>query len=175
MSHLNFFAQAVPVAPIWFILFGTAMLVTAIFLILLVLVQRGRGGGLAGAFGGMGGQSAFGAKAGDTFTKVTIYASTFWILLCMAALAILNPKPPAEAEAPAGINNPAEMAPADGMGTGGGAVDGETATDGTSTDGAATDAADADGTAAGDATGAGDDGTGAVGGEAAEGPDTTNE
>ncbi len=57
----------------------------AIFLILLVLVQRGRGGGLAGALGGMGGSSAFGAKAGDVFTRVTIVAATIWIVLCIAA------------------------------------------------------------------------------------------
>lgn len=57
----------------------------AIFLILLVLVQRGRGGGLAGALGGMGGSSAFGAKAGDVFTKVTVVAATLWIVLCIAA------------------------------------------------------------------------------------------
>ncbi len=48
------------------------LLITAIFLIVLVLIQRGKGGGLAGAFGGMGGQSAFGTKAGDLFTRVTI-------------------------------------------------------------------------------------------------------
>jgi preprotein translocase subunit SecG len=57
----------------------------AIFLILLVLVQRGRGGGLAGALGGMGGSSAFGAKAGDVFTRVTIVAAAIWILLCIIA------------------------------------------------------------------------------------------
>jgi len=57
----------------------------AIFLILLVLVQRGRGGGLAGALGGMGGSSAFGAKAGDVFTKITIGAAAFWIFLCIVA------------------------------------------------------------------------------------------
>lgn len=57
----------------------------AVFLILLVLVQRGRGGGLAGALGGMGGSSAFGAKAGDVFTKITVVAATIWILLCIAA------------------------------------------------------------------------------------------
>jgi len=57
----------------------------AIFLILLVLVQRGRGGGLAGALGGMGGSSAFGAKAGDIFTKITIVAAAVWIILCMVA------------------------------------------------------------------------------------------
>lgn len=57
----------------------------ALFLILLVLVQRGRGGGLAGALGGMGGSSAFGAKAGDVFTKITAVSAMVWILLCIAA------------------------------------------------------------------------------------------
>ena len=51
------------------------------FLILIVLLQRGRGGGLAGAFGGAGGQSALGTKAGDVFTKVTIGVAVVWILL----------------------------------------------------------------------------------------------
>ena len=36
----------------------TLLILTAIFLIVLVLIQRGKGGGLAGAFGGMGGHSA---------------------------------------------------------------------------------------------------------------------
>ncbi len=57
----------------------------AIFLILLVLVQRGRGGGLAGALGGMGGSSAFGAKAGDVFTKITAITASLWIVLCIFA------------------------------------------------------------------------------------------
>jgi len=61
----------------------TLLLLTGLFLIILVLVQRGRGGGLAGAFGGLGGQSAFGTKAGDLFTRVTIGVATFWILLCL--------------------------------------------------------------------------------------------
>ncbi len=71
-------------------LFGILMFITAVFLILLVLVQRGRGGGLSGALGGMGGQSAFGTKAGDLFTKITIWVATFWICLCIAAILILN-------------------------------------------------------------------------------------
>jgi len=70
--------------------FGFLMFASSLFLILLVLVQRGRGGGLAGAFGGMGGQSAFGTKAGDLFTKLTMGVATFWILLCIAAIATLN-------------------------------------------------------------------------------------
>jgi len=55
-----------------------------------VLIQRGRGGGLAGAFGGMGGQSAFGTKAGDVFTRITVIAATCWILLCILAINVLG-------------------------------------------------------------------------------------
>lgn len=62
------------------------LFVTALFMILLVLVQRGKGGGLAGAFGGAGGQSAFGTKAGDLFTKITIGVATFWIILCLVSV-----------------------------------------------------------------------------------------
>jgi preprotein translocase subunit SecG len=71
-------------------LFAISMSLIAVFLILLVLVQRGRGGGLAGAFGGLGGQSAFGAKAGDLFTRITMVAAFLWIALCMTAIRVLN-------------------------------------------------------------------------------------
>jgi preprotein translocase subunit SecG len=67
------------------------LFVTAIFLIVLVLIQRGKGGGLAGALGGMGGQSAFGTKAGDLFTKITIGVAFFWIVLCLAGGKLLAP------------------------------------------------------------------------------------
>lgn len=70
--------------------FGILLFLTALFLILLVLVQRGKGGGLAGAFGGMGGQSAFGTKAGDTFTKITIGVAAAWIVLCLLSVRMLG-------------------------------------------------------------------------------------
>jgi preprotein translocase subunit SecG len=62
------------------------MFVTSFFLIVLILLQRGRGGGLAGALGGMGGQSAFGSKAGDVFTRITSGVAIVWIVLCVGAL-----------------------------------------------------------------------------------------
>jgi len=71
-------------------LLGFLLTATAIFLILLVLVQRGRGGGLTGALGGMGGQSAFGSKAGDVFTRITIGTAFVWILLCVASVKLLG-------------------------------------------------------------------------------------
>lgn len=62
-----------------------------VILIGVILLQRGRGGGLAGAFGGMGGQSAFGTKAGDVFTKITIVLATVWIVLgCVCVLLTSN-------------------------------------------------------------------------------------
>jgi preprotein translocase subunit SecG len=59
------------------------LLLGSIFLILLILIQRGRGGGLAGALGGMGGYSAFGTRAGDIFTRITIVVAILWILGAM--------------------------------------------------------------------------------------------
>jgi len=71
----------------------------SLWLIFLVLIQRGKGGGLTGALGGSGGSSAFGAKAGDAFTKVTVVSATIWIFLCMLTIAWVNPPPPPEAAA----------------------------------------------------------------------------
>ena len=70
---------------------NTLILVLGIFLILLVLIQRGKGGGLAGAFGGAGGSSAFGSRAGDKFTRITIYTAAVWILLIMIMVRAVQP------------------------------------------------------------------------------------
>jgi preprotein translocase subunit SecG len=64
-------------------IFNTLIVLTSLFLICLILIQRGKGGGLAGAFGGVGGSSAFGTKAGDTFTKITVVTAAVWILMAM--------------------------------------------------------------------------------------------
>jgi preprotein translocase subunit SecG len=60
--------------------------VLAIVLIIVILLQRGRGVGLAGAFGGTGGATAFGAKTGDVLTWVTIVGA----ILLLTFTAILN-------------------------------------------------------------------------------------
>ena len=59
----------------------TLLLIVGFLLIFIVLLQRGRGGGLAGAFGGAGGHSAFGTKAGDVFTKITVVMAVIWVAL----------------------------------------------------------------------------------------------
>ncbi len=59
------------------------LIVLAAFMILLVLIQRGKGGGLIGALGGSGGSSPFGSRAGDQFTRLTIYVALVWLFLTM--------------------------------------------------------------------------------------------
>jgi preprotein translocase subunit SecG len=71
-------------------LLNVLLVICSIFMICLVLIQRGRGGGLAGAFGGAGGSSAFGTKAGDVFTRVTIITAGVWFLLAMILVFINN-------------------------------------------------------------------------------------
>jgi len=70
------------------------LFLVGLFLILLVLIQKGKGGGLAGAFGGSGGSSAFGSRAGDTFTRITIYVAAVWVLLIMITIKIVQPTAP---------------------------------------------------------------------------------
>lgn len=54
-----------------------------LMLILIVLIQKGRGGGLASAFGGAGGNTAFGAKTGDVLTWVTSVIFGIFLLLAV--------------------------------------------------------------------------------------------
>lgn len=55
--------------------------VLAILLMIVILLQRGKGVGLAGAFGGTGGATAFGAKTGDILTWVTIVGAVMLLTL----------------------------------------------------------------------------------------------
>ncbi|MBI5864512.1 MAG: preprotein translocase subunit SecG [Planctomycetes bacterium] len=64
------------------VLFGFVALV----LMLIILAQRGRGVGLAGAFGGAGGHTAFGAKTGDVLTWATVVVTAVFLF----AAVVLN-------------------------------------------------------------------------------------
>jgi len=83
------------------------LLLAGIFLMLLVLIQSGKGGGLSGALGGAGGSSAFGSRAGDTFTKITIYTAAVWVLLIMFVIKITQHREPLP-EGRQGIQMPVE-------------------------------------------------------------------
>lgn len=77
--------------PMWLsYLLNILVLLVGVFMILLVLIQRGKGGGLAGAFGGVGGSSPFGSRAGDTFTRITIAVAAVWFLLLMMQVKVVQ-------------------------------------------------------------------------------------
>lgn len=68
------------------------MVILSLFLILIILLQRGKGGGLVGAFGGMGGSSMFGTKTSDVFLKITIWTTVIWFVTCFGGRYILSMK-----------------------------------------------------------------------------------
>ena len=84
------------------------IMLTGLFLIGLVLIQRGKGGGLAGAFGGIGGSSAFGSRAGDQFTKVTLITAAIWIFLIMIMVRVMPHKETSATATPPPPPPPAE-------------------------------------------------------------------
>ena len=94
---------------------GFLMAGLSLFLILLVLVQRGKGGGLAGALGGPGGQSAFGSKAGDTFTWITVAVASIWGVVCALAMLFLGTHAPSVADETSLTSGPGDKSPAAGL------------------------------------------------------------
>lgn len=73
--------------PYWLVgVLNLGLWIVGFFLIVVILLQSGKGGGLAGAFGGAGGQSAFGSRMGDEFTKITLYIALVWFLMLMLVI-----------------------------------------------------------------------------------------
>lgn len=92
-----------------------------VVLILLVLIQKGRGGGLVSAFGGMGGNTAFGSKTGDVLTWATSIIFGVFLLLAVilnlmsgrtAAPASAGATTPPARSTPAAPTTPTTPAPA---------------------------------------------------------------
>ena len=69
--------------------------VVAILLMIVILLQRGKGVGLAGAFGGSGGHTAFGAKTGDFLTWLTIIMAGILLLATVILNYVFVPSAPA--------------------------------------------------------------------------------
>ena len=77
---------------VWQTIVCALFLITCLLLIVVVLLQKGRGGGLSGAFGGVGGHSAFGAKTGDVFTWVTVGLTfAFIVIACIGNYVFVAP------------------------------------------------------------------------------------
>ncbi|GIK17477.1 MAG: hypothetical protein BroJett003_24410 [Planctomycetota bacterium] len=75
-----------------------AMALTAVcaLMIVVILLQRGRGGGLVGVFGGGGAGSAFGAKTGDVFTWITVALAGLFIFIGSVGNCVMEPKIPTD-------------------------------------------------------------------------------
>ncbi|MEE8170539.1 MAG: preprotein translocase subunit SecG [Phycisphaerae bacterium] len=67
------------------------IMICSLLLIGLVLLQKNRGSGLSGAFGGAGGHSAFGTKTGDFLTWVTVGVTGAFLLLCVVGNYVFIP------------------------------------------------------------------------------------
>ena len=65
--------------------------VAAVVLTLIVLIQKGKGGGLSSAFGGLG-SSLLGTKTGDFLTWVTIGIVSVWLLLSIVTAKWFRPQ-----------------------------------------------------------------------------------
>jgi preprotein translocase subunit SecG len=107
--------------------------IVCFFLVVVVLLQSGKAADLAGAFGGMGSQTAFGPRGSATvLSKATTIAAAVFMLtsLSLAILATRNatssgsvlerqkaptkaaPKQPEKAPAPAPVGSPSMPLPA---------------------------------------------------------------
>jgi preprotein translocase subunit SecG len=98
---------------VFFYITMVLFLTVCVFMILLVLIQKGRGGGLASAFGGAGGNTAFGSKTGDVLTWATSVLFGVFLVLAVALnllatarhnarVGIVAAPPPVATNAPAG-------------------------------------------------------------------------
>jgi preprotein translocase subunit SecG len=102
--------------------------IICIFLILVVLVQQGKGADWAGAFGGGGSQTTFGARSTGSILERATTAAAILFMITSIALAILisqsgtgtsvireGAKPPVSPTAPATPGQPAQQPPAQGQ------------------------------------------------------------
>ena len=85
----------------------------AVLLIGLVLLQKNRGAGLSGAFGGVGGHTAFGTKTGDFLTWVTVGLTALFLILAIAGNYVFDTSKTAVAaqQAPPGPAAPGNVPP----------------------------------------------------------------
>jgi preprotein translocase subunit SecG len=97
-----------------FMILTVLFIIVSAVMILIVLVQRPQGGGLAGAFGGASGggtDTVFGGRVGDALTVMTVIAFTAYLLLAIGLNVMDNNRvatvTPAANVTPADPNAPA--------------------------------------------------------------------
>ena len=71
----------------WFLLLTLLFTIVSTAMVLIILVQRPQGGGLASAFGGAGGggtDTVFGGRVGDALTWATAIAFAIYLVIAAA-------------------------------------------------------------------------------------------
>jgi preprotein translocase subunit SecG len=86
---LLFWITGGPVVPL-----AVFFVAICVFMMLVILIQKPKGGGLSGAFGGAGQgiQTAFGSKVGDVLTWVTVVFFVAFLALAMALTWTIHPE-----------------------------------------------------------------------------------
>lgn len=72
-------------------LLSAVFVIVCLFLIFVVLIQKGEGGGLGGLAGGAGVDTAFGAKADTTWKRATAIAAGLFMVLTLVLGVIKRP------------------------------------------------------------------------------------
>ncbi|MBI4463113.1 MAG: preprotein translocase subunit SecG [Acidobacteria bacterium] len=90
-------------------LLTTFHVLIAVVLILVVLLQSARGTDIAGAFGGMGSQAAFGPRGTATFLSKATVVLAILFMLTAGSLAILANRTPAGTRSVLGSQQPASQ------------------------------------------------------------------
>ncbi len=88
-------------------------IVVCIFLILVILLQAGKGGGMGGAFGGAGSQTVFGGRGATTFLgKLTSGAAIIFMITSVALSHMASRSSSVVGREAAPVQGPAGTAPA---------------------------------------------------------------
>lgn len=84
-----------PILAVSFIMNVVAVLfvICCVSLVLIILIQKGRGGGLSGAFGGAMASGILGSKTGDFLTWVTIVLVGVFLTLAVVMAKFYKPSP----------------------------------------------------------------------------------
>ena len=108
-----------PLLAVGFVMKAVAALfiICCLSLILIILIQKGRGGGLSGAFGGAMASGILGSKTGDFLTWVTIVLVGVYLSLSVVMARFYRPDvsefggdAPARQELPTGPEQPSASA-----------------------------------------------------------------
>ena len=98
-----------------FYLVATLYVIVSVMLMLVILLQQGKGGDIANAFGGGASQAAFGARSGATVLSRATSVCAILFVLGAIVLGILGQRGPASViggRAPQSTTTPAPVAPA---------------------------------------------------------------